>query len=441
MKASTTRRAQQGRLSLGWLLALGLVIMALAAGSFVLLQERKVQSQQRAAAAAARQLGLAELAESDVVRARVMELSQGLAISGTLKAVNSAVLKARVSGELQGLTVREGDFVTAGQVLARIDATEYRLRLAQVKSQADSARAQVEIAQRQYDNNKALVDQGFISRTSLDTSLANLNAAQATYRAALSGADVSARSVGDTVLRAPIAGQVSQRLAQSGERVGIDSRIVEIVDLSRLELEAALGAAESVAVRLGQVAELSIEGSAQPVLGRVSRINPSAQAGSRSVLAYLSIDNPASSGQGPGAASGPALRQGMFAQGTLGTSRVSVLSVPLTSVRTDKPVPFIQLIESDRIVHRSVTPGPRGRARSNMPGRSAGSAVADGDTFVAVQGVESPVAEGALVLRGHIGLLREGTPVRFTALPGAAAAASTAGGAISPAQAPARPAP
>ena len=102
---------------------------------------------------------------------------------------------------------------------------------------------------------------------------------------------------------------VAQRLAQPGERVAVDGRIVEIVDLSRLELEATLSAADSVAVRVGQQAVLRVEGNDRAIAARVARINPSAQAGSRSVLAYLAIDDPAG------------LRQGLFAQGTLGTGR------------------------------------------------------------------------------------------------------------------------
>ena len=391
-----------GRKRLKWLLLL--VLLALVAvGVTRALSARKAKSEQLAAATAARQTGLVELAVSDVVKAQTLEIVSGLKISGALKAVNSALVKARVSGELQGLAVREGDVVKAGQVLARIDASEYQSRVRQAQNQASSARAQVEIAKRQYDNNKALVDQGFISKTGLDASLASLNAAEATYRAALAGAEISAKAVSDTVVLAPISGQVAQRLAQPGEQVNVNSSIVEIVDISRLELQASLGASESVQVRVGQTALLSVEGSPQPVTAHVVRINPSAQAGSRSVLAYLSIDNlqAANAAAGKASAASPMLlRQGLFVQGTLGTTRATLLSVPLASVRSDKPVPYIQLVENDRVVHRSVVIGERG---------SAG-----GESVVAVKGVDQAVGEGALVLRGHVGMLREGSPVRFT---------------------------
>ena len=324
-----------------------------------------------------------ELSAIDLATAHVVELTSGLPISGALKAVNSAIVKARVPGELQGLTVREGDRVEAGQVIARVESTEYADRVRQAQQQADAAKAQVEIAQRQVDNNAALVRQGFISKTAADNSLASLNTAQANHRAAQAGIDVLRKSLADTVLRAPISGQVSQRLAQPGERVAPEARIVEIVDLSRLELEASISPADSVAVRVGQQALLRIEGVAQPVPATVARINPSAQAGSRSVLIYLTV------------AAQPGLRQGLFAQGQLATETQRALAVPLNAVRTDKPLPYVQVVEGDRIAHRTVQTGVRGQV--------------DGELWVAVQGV----ADGARLLRGAAGVVREGTQVKL----------------------------
>ena len=337
-----------------------------------------------------------ELGAIDVTTAQVRELTSGLPITGALKAVHSAIVKARVPGELQGLTVREGDTVQAGQVIARVESTEYADRVRQAQQQADAAKAQVDIAQRQYDNNAALVNQGFISKTALDNSAASLATARANYRAAQAGTEVLRKSLADTVLKAPISGQISQRLAQPGERVSPEARIVEIVDLSRLELEAALSPADSVAVRVGQQALLNIEGVAQPVPATVARINPSAQAGSRSVLVYLSVT------------AQPGLRQGLFAQGQLATETQRALAVPLNTVRTDKPLPYVQVVDNGRIAHRTVQMGARGQV--------------DGEQWVAVQGV----AEGAQVLRGAAGVLREGTQVKLI-VPAAPASAARNG--------------
>ncbi|HCY17010.1 MAG: efflux transporter periplasmic adaptor subunit [Curvibacter sp. GWA2_64_110] len=370
---------------------IALVVLALAIGIIRALAARKAQQAALALQTAQSAQTVVELGASDVLTVKPQELTRGLPVSGTLKAVNAAFVKARVAGELQELKVREGDSVKAGQLLGRIDPAEYDARLRQAQQQADAAQAQIDIAQRQYDNNKALVDQGFISKTALDTSLANLNGARASHLAAVAAADVARKSATDTRLLAPISGQVAQRLAQPGERVAVDARIVEIVDLSRLEIEAPLSPADTLDVRVGQEAQLQIEGSTQPVAARVVRINPSTQAGSRSVLVYL------------GLASTTGLRQGLFAQGTLGTAKRTALAVPVSAVRTDKPAPYVQVVDRQQVKHQTVTLGERGEAGSQA--------------MVAVTGV----AENSMVLAGTVGTLREGTLVKFTA-PAAAAA-------------------
>ena len=363
-----------------WVLV-ALVVAVLAGSIWRTLANRKQQQAALAAASAEKAQAPMVLTSDEVVRAGVQALSLGLPISGTLRSANSAMVKARVAGELQGLTVREGDTVRAGQVLARVDASEYQSRLRQAQEQADASKAQVDIAQRQHDNNSALVKQGFISQTALDTSDASLNAARATYKAALAAVEVTRKTLDDTVLRSPMDGQVAQRLAQPGERVGVDTRVVEIVDLRRMEMEAALAAADSLNVRVGQTAQLQVEGSPEPFDARVVRISPSAQAGSRSVLAYLGIDNPGG------------LRNGLFAQGQLNTGQTTTLAVPLDTVRTDKPAPYVQTVQDGKVVHVPVVTGARGEVK--------------GDTWVAVTGL----ADGATVLRGSVGSLREGTAV------------------------------
>jgi membrane fusion protein, multidrug efflux system len=373
-----------------WLVTL-IVLLAIGASVMRAIQARKTQQETVAAATAAnaKAQSVLELAATDMIKAQVKDLSIGLPISGSLKAANSAFIKARVAGELQALTLREGDSVKAGQVIARIDVTEYAARQQQAQDQADAAKAQIAIAQRQFDNNKSLVEQGFISKTALDTSLATLSSAQATHRAALSNVDIAKKTMLDTVLRSPIAGTVSQRLAQPGERVGIDTRVIEVIDTSRMELEANISAADALNVKVGQTAMLTIEGSTAAVNSQVVRINPSTQAGSRNVLVYFSISNAAN------------LRQGLFAQGSLGTANVSALTVPLSAVRNDKPTPYVQVIEGNVIKHVAVEMAQRGEVVNTAANNSN----------VAVKGI----AENTQVLVGSLGALREGTVTKFTA--------------------------
>jgi RND family efflux transporter MFP subunit len=388
------------------LIGVAVLAVALPVGRVLMAKRADARAQQQAAQAPKAAAALA-LTASDVLTLQNQSLSQGLPVSGALRAANWATVKARVAGELQGLQLREGDSVNAGQMVARIDTTEYSARLSQARQQADAAKAQIDIAQRQFDNNKALVDQGFISKTALDTSLANLSAAKANHQAALAARDVAQKSLDDTALRAPISGQVSQRIAQNGERVGVDARVVEIMDLSRLELEAAVSAQDAAQLRVGQSASLNVEGVATPVQATVARINPSAQAGSRALLAYLSVQ--ATPEQQV------SLRHGLFAQGVLATGVQQTPALPLNTVRTDKPTPYVQVVDGAQVKHQSVELGTRGDVA--------------GQTWVAVKGVPT----GSVVLSGAVGLVREGTPVK---MPGAASAATAPGAAKTAASAP-----
>jgi RND family efflux transporter MFP subunit len=369
------------KLKVKWI-ALALVAVLLAAGAVKMVTSKNAQKQNlQAQQAAQANAPSVQLAAKDVLDVQEIELQQGLAISGQIKAVNSAFVKARVAGELRELSVREGDFVKAGQIIGRIEATEYLARVRQAEQQAQAAKAQVDIAKRSFENNRALVDQGFISKTGLDASSSSLAGAQASYLAAQAGADLAQKSLDDATVRAPISGQISQRLVQSGERVAIEARMVEIVDLSRLELEISLAASDSVFVKVGQKAQLNVEGNGQTISATVARLNPSATAGSRAVLAYLSLDQSAQ------------LRQGFYAQGLLATGSQRVIAIPLSAVRTDKPQPYVQVLADGKIQHQTVELGSRGEYQSQ--------------TMVAVTGL----APGKKILAGVAGPMTAGTAI------------------------------
>lgn len=378
-----------------WMVA-AVVLAVVAAGALRAMSARKAQQQE--AAALRTEHVVLDIAPDELLPVQARTLSLGVPVSGSVRAVHTATIKARVAGELQDLTLREGDAVRAGQVVARIDPTETQARVRQAEQQASAAQAQVAIGQRQFDNNQALVAQGFISKTALDTSLASLDAAKATHQAAVAAAQVARKALADTVLRSPIDGLVAQRLAQNGERVAVEARILEVVDLSRLEVEVLVPAADAARVRVGQAAELRLEGAERSIAAQVARINPSAQAGSRAVPMYLSIE---------GGAAQPGLRQGVFLQGSIAAGTEQALAVPLDAVRTDQAAPYVQVADNGKVVHRKVTTGARAQV--------------GGATWVAVQGLSA----GELVLAARVGALPEGTALR---LPGSgpAPAASTA---------------
>lgn len=380
------------------------VALVLAAGAGKAFQARQAKQAQAAAAAEAlRKPTVFELAASDVVQARTRTLVQTVPISGVLRAANTAAVKAKVAGELSGLQVREGDAVQAGQVLGRIDTTEYQARTQQAAQQAQAAAAQVAIAQRQLANNQALVAQGFISSTALETSLSNLAAAQANHRAAQAAQDIAAKSLADTVLRSPISGQVASRLAQSGERVGVDARVLELVDLSSLELEAAVPPELAAQLLVGQTARLTVEGGTATVQAKLVRISPSAQAASRSVLVYLKL-SPA-----------PGLRHGLFAQGQVLVGERTGTAVPASSLRNDKPQPYVQLIqpsasasEPAHIAHVPVKVLGQGLDALSLDKQAVGAAP-ESSLFI----LTDSIAESAFITTVKTGFIQQNTSIRL----------------------------
>ena len=369
-----------------WLIGglIALVVVLLLARS-LLARRADLQSAQAATAPAT----ALELNAADLVLAKPRELARTLDISGALKAVDSAVIKARVAGEIKSLTVREGDRVRAGQLLGQIDATEYQLKLRQAQEQAVASQAQLDIAERALDNNRALVNQGFISKNAVDTSVSNAAAARASLQAAHAAAGLARKAVADAELRSPIDGLVSVRAVQPGERVPIDARVLEIVDLSRIELEAAVPPEAAARLAVGAAARLRVDGIDGEVRAKVARINPAAQTGSRAITTYLAVEP------------NPALRQGLFATGRIVLERCLVFAAPESAVRLDQSPPYVLQVDGNKIRQRPVQVGMKGEA--------------DGVPMVELRQLGAADTAPLLLLSGNVGALRDGTAVRLAA--------------------------
>jgi membrane fusion protein (multidrug efflux system) len=331
-----------------------------------------------------------EFLASEVVTTEPAELRQVMQLTGTLRAVDQVTVKAKVAAEVRAVMVREGEPVKAGQVVVKLDTSEYEARVAQARGNLNNARAQMEIASKARDNNLVLVEKGFISKNAFDNSASQYVAAKASVDSAQGALDIVLKSLNDTVSRAPISGLVSVRHVQPGEKVAMDSRLLEIVNLQQLELEAAVPSSEISKVAIGQKVELRIEGLSQRFDGKVVRINPATQAGSRSVPVYVQIANPQN-----------LLRVGMFADGRLLlSSKAGVVTLPQSAVRKVNNGSFVFAIVNNKIERLPVTLGNTGL-------------VGDDHHIEITSGLEF----GAQVIRADMGNLTPGTPVRVNAAP------------------------
>ncbi len=364
-----------------------LALAAIAAGArWILKPKAPTTSPSPAPAAAAAPTAGLEFLPQEIVAAEPVELRQMLQLSGSLRAVDLATVKSKVAGDVREVLAREGEAVRAGQIVARIAPTEYEARVAQARGNLNNARAQLEIASKARDNNLALVEKGFISRNAFDNSAHQYEAARASVEAAQGALDIVLKSLNDTVLRAPISGLVSVRYAQPGEKLPADSKLLDIVNLQKLELEAAVPASDIAQVAIGQAVEVHVEGQSGTFEGKVVRINPATQSGSRAVPVYIRLDNPQQ-----------LLRVGMFAEAQLVlASRAGVLALPQTAIRKDGGGSFVFTIDGGKIARRPVTTGASGLG-GNEPRIE----------------ILSGLDVGAQVVRTDMGILQPGTPVRI----------------------------
>ena len=328
-----------------------------------------------------------ELAADDLATAEAGEIQRLLPITGALRAASQAVVKAKVAGELAEVLVKEGDAVKAGQLLARIDEAEYRARLNERAATLEASRAQAKFAEQSRRKYQELLAKKFISETAYENYQTNANVTEGQVRAAEAQLVLARKSLDDTQVRAPIAGSISERALQRGDKASVDTRLFTIVDLAKLELEAPVPAAEVPHLAVGQAVRFTVEGfGSKEFAGSIVRINPATQPGTRSILIYVEIPNPEL-----------ALKAGMFAKGSLvlATQRAEVL-VPVTALRTDGAATFVYTLAGDRLARQDVTVG--------LVNEGAGRAE-----------IAKGLAPGARIVRANLGPLRIGAPVRIAA--------------------------
>jgi RND family efflux transporter MFP subunit len=319
-----------------------------------------------------------EFLPSDLVTVQPRNLLQTLTASGSLRAISQVSVKARVAGEVKEVLAREGEAVSVGQVLVRMDESDYRARLAQSEGALVAARGQLDIASKARANNQALVERGFISKNAYDNASSQYDIARANVDSARGALDVSRKALADTVIRAPIAGLVASRSVQPGEKVSADNRLLDVVDLSRMEMEVAVPTSDILGIAPGQEVTVRIEGLVRPLPAKVVRINPAAQAGSRSIMAYLEIDNPQN-----------LLRAGMFGEARLTLSRkAGVLAVPQSALQGNGDDAYVYAIENGKLRRKPVRPGMVG---------------SEGDATL-VEIVDG-LAPGARIVRSNLGNL------------------------------------
>ena len=288
-----------------------------------------------------------EFTAAEVVRPAYVSLPVVVEFSGPLVAPRTAIVKAKAPGTLLTLRVAEGHRVRAGQPIGEIDIADLQTRVTERAAMVDSARAALAEAERQHAANVGLASQNFISPTALQSSQARLDAARAQLRSADAQLSTSRIGVREAALQAPISGIVGKRHVVPGEKVSAEQPIVTVVDLSTLELAGSVGTHEIGLLKPGQPVEVLVEGTRDPVPGRIDRIAPAAEAGTRAIGVVVVLEN----------------RDERFRGGQYAQARVRLadeqqrLTVPTSAVAQSSGQDYVWTLEKEALVRRIVVTG------------------------------------------------------------------------------------
>jgi membrane fusion protein, multidrug efflux system len=366
-----------------WLIPL-ILIGLLAAGGAAWMMNNKNKNAEATAKAVEKPV-VYELAQRDIATVINKELRTNLSLSGTLMPLNQTTVKSKVAAEVRQISVQEGDKVTRGQIIAQLDVADLKARLASQQATLDEARARLALAEKNRATNQALLNQNFISQNAYDGIASSADVGQASVRAAEAQWQIARRAMDDAVVRSPMDGIISKRFVQPGEKINFDAPVAAIVSLNQMELEAPVPANEIPRIKAGQTVDFQVDGfNGRAFSGKVARINPSAENGSRSIMVYVSVDNKDN-----------ALKGGMFAKGTITLEKsASVPVVPLSALREDKGQTVLHQIVDGKIVAQPVTLGLRNEDEG-------------------VVEIKSGASEGATVVAAKLDTLKPGALVKL----------------------------
>jgi len=324
-----------------------------------------------------------------VVETATGRLPRTVIVTGTLAADEEVVAGFKVPGRVSEIAVDLGSPVRTGQVLARLDPTDYRLRVEQAEASlrqvraglglppdgsdervdpektalVREARAVLDEARLNRDRMARLWEKNYIARSEYDASLSRLLVAEGRYQAAQeeirnrqellaerrSGVSLARQQLADTVLHAPIDGAVRERKASVGEFLAAGAPVAGLVRIHPLRLKVSVPERDAPAIRVGQPVRVRLEGDPAEHSGRVARLSPSIQEQNRTLIVEAEVPN--REGR---------LRPGAFARAEImvGADR-TVLLVPASAIVTFAGMEKVFGVKDGRAVEKRIRTGRR----------------------------------------------------------------------------------
>ncbi len=302
------------------------------------------------------------LTPADIGEARLDTIAGGVLLSGALEPARRVMLKAQIDGTVGSLLVDRGSAVRQGQLLLTINAEGIRDQAASSASAIAAAKAGVAVAEQRRDGSRALYAKGAISELDLRAAEAQYEAAVADLVAVQAGATSAQESASRTRVTSPIDGVISERQVQVGEPVSNGGQLLTVVDVRTLELAGQVGVDVASQLNTGMSVEFTVESRPdQSYRGRVARIDPEADPGTRQVGVYVQLPNASRE-----------LTAGQYATGRvlLGAPRALVV-VPNVAVRMRDGKSMVAVVADGQIRLQDVTIVTRDEARG-LVGLSSG---------------------------------------------------------------------
>lgn len=280
-----------------------------------------------------------ELIQQDVTK---LEYSTGInrtVFSGTIRAVNQSSIQAQFMATATMVKVEVGQHVTRGQVLVELNNQDNAARLAQSRANLASAQAQMRQSNNMVQRKKRLHDQGFISKVEYEQSQVDYQAQFETVKAQQANVDISIKANQDGILKSPISGIVTKRNVEPGQTVSVGQTLIEIVDISKLEIQAKVSAEQQSALKIGHQIEFSLQGNPQKLSATLTRVSPIADQASRQIEFFAQPNQQINS-----------LSIGAFVEGTiLEKNTIEGQRIPLDSVQDLQKSPYVWVIRDRKL--------------------------------------------------------------------------------------------
>jgi RND family efflux transporter MFP subunit len=327
--------------------------------------------------------------EVKVMPAAERTVARTVSATGTLAADDQVVLGTKVAGRLAETTVDLGTRVKKGQLVGRLDQSDFKLRVEQAEAALQQARvrlglsatgsdekvdpeqtavvrqarAMMDDARLTRDRSIRLAQQELIARAQLDTAEAALQVAEGRYQDAIeevrnrqaviaqrrSELDLTRQQLSDTVIVSPLDGVVSLKQASVGEYLSAGTPIATLVRVHPLRLRVPVPEREGSGVRAGHAVALTVEGDPTVYRGRVVRLSPIVQEQNRTLLVEAEVPNERGF-----------LRPGSFARVDIMTEvSQPVITIPATAVIVFAGVEKVMVVRQGKTAEVRVTTGRR----------------------------------------------------------------------------------